>query len=162
MNISFRPGGLCPSAYNIDKAYADIAEESTVMIDSVELLYRIMIGIHDGEVPYGSTVLSIYDDNGFKHETKFSNTGQPYNTEVFRIWPLSRLPRARMTLTDPLAKYSDRTIETCGNCDWSKSEMCQLEESKLFSQFVSDYEPACDKFSDAHKSWLQDKKETNE
>lgn len=154
MIIRFRPGGLCPSTYSIDKVFDSIKEDADVTIDSIELLERIILGIAEGQVPYGNTVLTIYDQTGNKHSTKFSNIGQPYNPGIFDVWPLSRKKDTHIKME--MAKTEkNRSAEICGNCSWNIAELCLNETCERYNTYVSDFEEACHSgFSDAHKDHL--------
>lgn len=159
MLIRFRPGGLCPSTYAIDKVYDSIMESDEIIIDSKELLERVMLGIMQGEIPYGNTELSIYDQEGYKHTTKFSNRGQPYNLEVFDVWPLSRKRDTHLQMA--LADKSKKPIEICGNCSWNSFGICTNDECERADTYVADFEEACESgFSDAHLDHLLELKLT--
>ncbi len=154
MEISFRPGGLAPSSYEVERVYQGTKEQNAVLISSTELLERIKIGIFEGEIPYGSSIISIYDQNGFKHESGFTNRGDIINSEVSLISPISDI--ILMKKNYPKDILRERT-PICGNCSWSSAEVCHCKESDRIDTFVSDYEPACLHFSDAYADYVKEK-----
>ena len=143
MNIRFRPGGINPSPYDIEKVYLDIREVDEITISSTLLLDRIRLGVRRGEIPYGVTKVSIYDDNGYKHESGITKEGKFENADIYYVHPIPILD----DILDGLIDDCYIMKETCGNCKYNSDGLCSKDESLYYNTSVADFEEACEEFA---------------
>lgn len=153
MIIKMRPGGLAPSSFDVGKVYQEIREDAEVVIASTELLYRLLVGVADGEITYGNTAVSCYDDKGFRHSTGVTPNGSFYDTSIMNAFPMSGVTDS-INFLKTREDYRELNPNYCGNCSYNSAGLCQSTKSERGNSFVADFEDQCDDFSDAFRDYL--------
>ncbi len=147
MHIKIRPGGINPSPYELEEVYKSIREADEIKTSSPMLLDRIRLGVSEGELPYGTMKVSVYDDRGVKVTAKMDKYGRLITDsgvwdDIWNIFPLDAVEKIYCGLIE---RHEDAAKKICGNCTYNKDGMCMAVMSPNLDTYVTDFE-TCEEF----------------
>lgn len=149
MIIKIRKSGLNPTSFDLEEVYKEIRERNTVDVASIGLLDRLLLGVAEGEIPYGTTLITAYTEYGEKVQSTVSNTGTLNNLQrVIEAAPFcyKKIPSEKA--------YTDEPNPICGNCSWNIGGLCLSDDSDRFNAYVTDFEEVCDDYIDCHEDYM--------